>query len=247
VKRVFPPLGTTDYSSFVQQLPDPDEVDGYFWVVGGTGTVPSLKAFEQAYGTLTPKNVIGNLFFEVTGSFEQIAPHISGAYVGGFGTPGTDFHSKAATAYLNSVKKYITAVPPFGKTNTAIAYGGFFYNYYKAAWALVKGLQAVNGDISGGQKKLQAALSKVVLNGPFGTVKLDANRQAIEGEWSYQIIAKPGQTLVKTVQYIPNVNQSFGGLFTKSSPPPGRSQPACKTAKLPWAGKERPVVNGVIK
>ena len=27
-----------DYSSFVQQLPNPDEVDGYFWVVGGTGT-----------------------------------------------------------------------------------------------------------------------------------------------------------------------------------------------------------------
>ena len=32
VTRVFPPLGTTDYSSFIQQLPDPDEVDGYFWV-----------------------------------------------------------------------------------------------------------------------------------------------------------------------------------------------------------------------
>ena len=38
VKRVFPPLNTTDYSSFVRQLPPPDQVDGYFWVVGGTGT-----------------------------------------------------------------------------------------------------------------------------------------------------------------------------------------------------------------
>jgi hypothetical protein len=43
------------------------------------------------------------------------------------------------------------------------------------------------------------------------------------------------------------VNQSFGGLFTHSSPPPGRSQPACKTTALPWAGKERPVVNGKIQ
>ena len=52
-KRVFPPLNTTDYSSYVQQLPAPSKVDGYFWVVGGTGTVPSLKAFEAAYGPLT--------------------------------------------------------------------------------------------------------------------------------------------------------------------------------------------------
>ncbi len=46
-KRVYPPLNTTDYSSYVQQLPAPDSVDGYFWVVGGTGTSASLKAFEQ--------------------------------------------------------------------------------------------------------------------------------------------------------------------------------------------------------
>src|ERR1051325_3488676 len=64
-KRVFPPLNTTDYSSFARQLPPPSKVDGYFWVVGGSGTVPSLKAFEQAYGPLSAKNVIGNLFFEV--------------------------------------------------------------------------------------------------------------------------------------------------------------------------------------
>src|SRR2546421_5213998 len=42
-KRVFPPLNTTDYSSYARQLPSPNKVDGYFWVVGGTGTVPSLK------------------------------------------------------------------------------------------------------------------------------------------------------------------------------------------------------------
>ena len=38
LKRVFPPLNTTDYAPFVRQLPPPNQVDGYFWVVGGTGT-----------------------------------------------------------------------------------------------------------------------------------------------------------------------------------------------------------------
>jgi branched-chain amino acid transport system substrate-binding protein len=244
--RVFPPLNTTDYSSYVRQLPPPSKVDGYFWVVGGTGTVPSLKAFEQAYGPLSAKNVIGNLFFEVTGNFEQIAPHVSGAYVGGFGTPGGDYHSAAANAYNKANGGIWKTIPPLGKASAQFG-GGFYYNYFKAGWALVNALKAVKGDISGGQKALQAALGKVVLNGPFGTVKLDANRQAIEDEWSYQIIAKPGQTLVKTVQWIPQVNQTFGGTFAASKPPPGRSFPPCATRSLPWSGKEKPVVNGVIQ
>ena len=50
VTRVFPPLGTTDYSSCIQQLPDPDEVDGYFWVVGGTGTQAALGGVRQRQG-----------------------------------------------------------------------------------------------------------------------------------------------------------------------------------------------------
>ena len=61
--RIYPPLGTTDYSSFIQQLPDPDEVDGYFWVVGGTGTQAALEAFVNAKGELTGAQHAGNLFF----------------------------------------------------------------------------------------------------------------------------------------------------------------------------------------
>ena len=245
-KRVFLPLNTTDYSSYVRQLPPPSKVDGYFWVVGGSGTVPSLKAFQQAYGPLSAKKVIGNLFFEVTGNFQQVAPQVSGAYVGGFGTPGTDYKGAAALKYVSQQGKIWKQIPPLGPMNIGNAFNGFYFNYYKAAWGLVKGLQAVHGNISN-QKPLQAALAKVTLNTPFGVVKLDSNRQAVEGEWSYQIIAKPGQTVVKTVQFIPNVNQTFGGVFSRSSPPPGRTQPPCKKASLPWVGKEKPVVNGVIK
>src|SRR2546423_1748495 len=47
-KRVFPPLNTTDYSSYAQQMPT--NVDGTFVAVGGAGLVPFLKAYEQAHG-----------------------------------------------------------------------------------------------------------------------------------------------------------------------------------------------------
>ena len=244
-KRVFPPLNTTDYSSYVRQLPAPNKVDGYFWVVGGSGTVASLKAFEQAYGPLKASQISGNLFLEVTGNFQQIAPRISGAYVGGFGTPGTDYAAPAAKAYVAKQKSYFKQIPPLGPMNTANAYNGFYFNYWKAAWALVKGLNVVHGNIAN-QKPLQAALAKVVLNTPFGLVTLDKNRNAVEGEWSYQIFAQPGKTEVKTVQFIPNVDQTFGGTFSSTTPPPGRSYPTCKAGKLPWTGKEKPVVNGKI-
>ena len=49
------------------------------------------------------------------------------------------------------------------------------------------------------------------------------------------------------MQYIPNVDQSFGGTFTTSTPPPGRTFPPCKAGALPWTGKEKPVVNGKIQ
>ena len=99
-KRVFPPLGTTDYSSFIQQLPPPDQVDGYFWVIGGSGTSPSLTAFEQAYGKLPPTKVIGNLFFAFLGADKVVAPKFVGAYVGGFGSPWVGgIKTKQAKAY----------------------------------------------------------------------------------------------------------------------------------------------------
>ncbi|MGI9110903.1 MAG: ABC transporter substrate-binding protein, partial [Gaiellaceae bacterium] len=75
-KRVFPPLNTTDYAPFVRQLPRPGTVDGYMWVVGGTGTASSLKAFEQAYGAINPKQHAGNLFFAFLGADKVVAPKV---------------------------------------------------------------------------------------------------------------------------------------------------------------------------
>ena len=52
-----------------------------------------------------------------------------------------------------------------------------------------------------------------------------------------------GQTVpgFKTAYEVPNVDQTFGGTFSPSTPPPGRTAPACKKASLPWAGKEKKV------
>jgi branched-chain amino acid transport system substrate-binding protein len=238
---VFPPLNTTDYSPFVRQLPRPGtSVDGYFWVVGGTGTGASLKAFEQAYGKIDPKEHAGNLFFAFLGADKVVGPKVVGSYVGGFGT-GPGLKTKQAKAYEAVVAKHY---PGLNGGNYA---DGFVYNYYNAAWAFIQGLQKSGGQLGAA---LQRAMPRTLKSGyevsDGGTVKLDGNRQAIQDQYPLQI-TRSGNTIVPSVVgYVPNVDQSFGGLFKKTSPAPGRSQPPCVKKSTPWQGKIKVVKNGVI-
>ena len=75
-----------------------------------------------------------------------------------------------------------------------------------------------------------------------------AKRQSVseQDQWPLQIIRKGGKPALSVVGFVPNVNQSFGGMFKKSSRPPGRTQPKCKKLKTPWQGKIRVVKNGVV-
>jgi branched-chain amino acid transport system substrate-binding protein len=233
-KRVFPPLNTTDYASYVQQLPKPNQVDGYFWVVGGTGTGVSLKAMEQANGKLNPKQLSGNLFLIDGAAATEVAPLYVGSYVGGFGTaPG--LKTAQVKRYESALKKWYPALVPFT---------GFVYNYYNAAWALVLGLQKSAGVVG---PKLQASMPRTLAEGyevsDKGLVKLDRRRQAIQDQYQLQI-GKGGVPGV--IGFVPNVPQTFGGVFGPNKPAPGRAFPPCVKRKLPWHGKIKAVKNGVV-
>ena len=234
-KRVFPPLNTTDYSSYVRQLPSPDDVDGYFWVVGGTGTGSAFTAFEQAYGPLKAKQHSGNPFlWFLTGA--SVAPKLRGAYIGGFGiAPG--LKTAAAAAYRAQMAKIYPKIP---------AEDSFTLNYYRGAHALVVGLQKSNGRVGAA---LQRSLPRVI-DDPYqvstgGKVKLDSRRQAIQDQWMMQINPS-GKFGIRTYGYVPNVDQTLGGTFGPNKPPPGRNFPACTKKKLPWQGKIKVVSNGKV-
>jgi branched-chain amino acid transport system substrate-binding protein len=232
-KRVFPPLNTTDYSSFAQQMPT--NVDGTFVAVGGAGLIPFLKAYEAAHGPIDGKKFIGNVFWGTPGQFQQLGDRVAGAYAGGAGTAG-DLNTPAAKAYNGLVGKWFKTIPPFGAAAPQAA-STFTYGFFINAWGLIKGLQAVNGDISDGQKKLQAALKTVVLPGPYGSVKVGPHNQAAITAFFQQLYLKNGQLAIKTVGEVPNVDQSFGGSYSTKTPAPGRTFPPCVKKKLPWQGK----------
>jgi branched-chain amino acid transport system substrate-binding protein len=237
-KRVFPPLNTTDYSSYAQQMPT--DVDGTFVAVGGAGLIPFLKAYEQAKGPIDAKKFIGNLFWGTPGQFEQLGPRVAGAYIGGAGTAG-DLDTPAAQDYAtNIIGKWFKKFPPGGDA-AAQASSTFTYGYYVNAWGLIKGLEAVKGDLSGGQKALQEAIGKETLPAPYGEIKLDDNRQAIISVYDQQLYMNNGKLAVKTINEIPGVDQTFGGTFSASTPAPGRNAPGCQKRDLPWLGKSQPV------
>src|SRR2546423_737626 len=158
-KRVFPPLNTTDYAPFVRQLPPPNQVDGYFSAVGGTGTSAMLKAYEQSYGKLDPKKWIGNLFFSFLGADKTVAPKVVGSYIGGFGT-GPGLKTAQAKAYE---AKVAAIYPGLNGGNYA---DGFVYNYYNAAWALVQGLNKSGGALGA---ELDAAMPRTLRAGHQGS------------------------------------------------------------------------------
>jgi branched-chain amino acid transport system substrate-binding protein len=239
-KRVWTPPAGGDYAPFIRQLPRPNQVDGYFWLVGGANTGAALTAFEQAYGPVNARQHSGNLFLYFLGNFGTVAPKLVGAYMGGFGTAQTgELKTQQARTYVRNAGKWF---PGQADIND-----GFFYNYWNAAWALVQGLNKSNGDVG---PALQRALPRTlrpafqVANG--GVLRLDSRRQAIQDQYPLQIVRKAGKPAVTIAGYVANVDQTFGGYFGPNKKAPGRNVPACVKRKLPWQGKIKVVRNGVI-
>ena len=87
----------------------------------------------------------------------------------------------------------------------------FAYVYYMNMKAALDGLDAVKGDLSGGQAKYREALQKMVLKTPTGDVKLDANRQAIGTTFVTEVVKDAqGNLFNKVASKVDNVEQTLG-------------------------------------
>jgi branched-chain amino acid transport system substrate-binding protein len=239
-KRVWAPLGEKDYSSYISQIPD--DVDGIYVGIGGSGLISFIKQYKQQKGKVDTDRMMGNVFWDDPLVLKEVGKDLVGGTTSAM--TAADDDSPEVKAYIDNLKT---------SYGDEIAGGGpsvFTYGYYTAGRALVKGLEAVNGDISD-QAKLQEALTGVTLSGeeaPWGDVKLDDNRQAISDVYVKKIVAdKSGDGVpdVQTFERIPDVDQAFGGAFTADTPPPDRENPKCeKGSAPPWVGNAEKVSFG---
>jgi branched-chain amino acid transport system substrate-binding protein len=232
--RVWPPLGEKDYSSFISQIPE--DVDGLYVGIGGSGLVSFLKQYEQQRGRIDPKKVMGNVFFDDPLVLKEVGDSLTGALTAG-PTAG-DSTEASAQEYVNEIEAVYPEIAP-------LASSVFVYNYYTAMEALLTALEEVDGDISGGQKALQEALAGVELDAAYSHVSLDDNRQGIADNYVKRIVPDTnGDNVpdVRTIRRIPEVDQTFGGFFSEETPDLDRSNPTCDKKDPPaWVGSAEPV------
>jgi branched-chain amino acid transport system substrate-binding protein len=233
-KRIWPPLGEKDYSSFISQIPD--DVDGIYYGIGGAGLVSFMKQYEEQKGKIDPKKTMGNVFFDDPLVLKEVSDAVTGSLTAG--PTAADSNDPKVKEYLDDLKA------AYGDEIAGLGPSVFVYNYYTAMWGLLEGLEAVEGDISD-QSKLQEALTSVTLDAPWGEIKLDDNRNGVADNFVKEIVPDTSGDKVpdvKTIAKIPAVEQTYGGTFSADTPPPDRTNPKCEAGNEPdWVGNAEAV------
>jgi branched-chain amino acid transport system substrate-binding protein len=225
-ERLWPALGEEDYSSFITQIPE--DVDGFFMGVGGTGTVAFVRQYEQLRGNLSER-IMGGVFMTDPVILKELGDRVVGVV-----TAGMTSGDSTRPEYQEYADGLAEAYPDLEGTASSV----FAYGYFTAMEAIAQGLEEVEGDLSDDHAAFREALTNLELDAPLGTIKLDENRQAIMDNFLQQIVADntgDGVPDVKTIKTIPEVDQTFGGFFSPETPSPDRDDPKCeKTDPPPW-------------
>jgi branched-chain amino acid transport system substrate-binding protein len=197
--KAWVPLGGKDYSSVIAKLPG--DVDALLVVLGGADAVNFLTQYEQAGGN---KPMVGGSI-----TVDQTVLNFKGKRRESLlGTPsaGPIADSYDAAEWKKFVADY--------KANFKDGFPSpslFAFVYYINMKAALDGLDAVKGDLSGGQAKYREALKNLKLQTPTGVVTLDENRQAIGTTFVTEVAAgADGVYYNKVVKVVPNVNQRLG-------------------------------------
>lgn len=199
VKKAWVPLGTKDYSSVISTIPN--DVDALVVVLGGSDAVNFLSQYEQVGGN---KPIVGGSI-----TVDQTVLNYKGKRRDSLiGTPSAG--PMADSIDTPEWKKFVAAY----KENFKDGFPSpslFAYLYYINTEAMLEGLDAVKGDLSGGEANYRAALQKLVVKGPAGDIKLDENRNAIGSTFITEVAKNSDGTFYnKVVKVVPGVSETLG-------------------------------------
>ena len=220
-ERLWAPGYTTNFNPYVARIANRG-IDGVFMSNGDFNS----NRFFTAYGRLHP-----HLAGRVLTTTGMVLP------------PRTDRMVGVVTAWFGPAQPTASLVHyahAFAKAFPGVQGGTDFgadIFYYDAMSAALQALEKAHGDVSGGERRLMAALAKVKLHSPVGLVRLDRDRQAIEPNYLLKVEkTADGKFVMPTFRVIPNVQQSFGGYFHVNEPPASWTYPTCHRANPPpWA------------
>jgi hypothetical protein len=199
----------------------PRGVDGV-WLPGGTpGPFGGTDTFVPRWSrTHTP---VGRHLM-VGWAVLSPDPHLLGV-VGSSSDPYAA--TPAFTRFLNAYAAHFTDYPDPGLFDQA---------YYDAMEPLAEAVEAVHGRLGSGQSRLRSALEQLRYHGPAGLITLDRHHQGIVPIYLAKVVRSNGSLTIKQIKVIPHVDESFGGLFSASTPAPSMTSPACVAGNPPpWA------------
>jgi branched-chain amino acid transport system substrate-binding protein len=220
-ERLWVPLGSGDYAGVIAKLPD--NVDAIYLGMGGTDAINFLNQYQQAGGKA---NLIGGSIMAdptVLSSKGKAKDALVGTP-----TSGAFAVDNPAPEWQSYLKAYRDAWPADQRQPSPTLFG---VGYYVATLAMIAALNEVKGDLSDGQKKFNAALSKLKLQTPLGIITLNENRQATGPVFVNEVIANADGTLSnKMVSKVENVNQTLGMTpdAFRAMGLPSRTTPDCK-------------------
>ena len=192
-KRIWPPLGEKDYSSFISQIPD--DVDGIYYGIGGAGLVSFMKQYQEQKGKIDPKKTMGNVFFDDPLVLKEVSNAVTGAYTAG--PTAADSNEPAVAEYLKDL------TTRYGKEIAGLGPSVFIYNYYTAAWAPDQGSRGRSRATVSDQSKLQEALNeRDAVDAPWGEIKLDENRNGVADNFVKEIVPDTNGDKVPDVKTI---------------------------------------------
>jgi branched-chain amino acid transport system substrate-binding protein len=224
-KRLWVPLGTKDFASYIPQLLSED-VDAIYLGLGGADAVNFLNQYQQAGGHA---HLIGGSIMvdqTVLSSKGKAKDALIGT-IAASGMADNDPNPKWQ-AFVKAYQQHAKT----GYFKNAFASPSLLaINYYNSVDAVFKALDEVKGDLSNNNKAFREALNKTDLDTPNGRITLDENRQAIGTNFITEVVKdEKGDLISKVVKVIPNVQERLGfskAVFDKFVPP-GRDNPPCK-------------------
>jgi len=208
-RKIWVPLGTKDYASFIAQIPK--DVDAVYVALGGTDALNFTKQYDEFTGRKTP--LLGGSITVDGAIIKGLGDRVEGTVSAG---PVAVLDTPEYKEYAAALKKHFPESGPPGL---------FDLSYYVNMKSLLQGLDKAGGDVSGDDAKLREALSSLSWTTPIGPVKLDENRQAIANNYLFKVTNGESR-LLDTVE---NVNQTLGVDREKyvSQPSFDRKNPSC--------------------
>jgi branched-chain amino acid transport system substrate-binding protein len=207
----------------------PTDVDGVALLISAYFSSPEMiPRLARRLGGERDRMVVGRWLIDDPGFAASAFRHLDGV-VGASWIPP----AQSTSAMREYRRAFVRAFPGLpGK----LAESPIVMDFHDSMEGVLRGLEDADGRLGEGRRRLHEALSHVRLELPTGPVRLDENRHSVRQIYLKRIlVGDGGRRADQLVRVVPGVEQSFGGLLSKSPPPRPGSQPCRKATPPPWA------------